>query len=229
MSAAALALSFLVAAALAWAIARRERGHRPIAVYFALLSAGWAGEAIGGALGDRALDTARVAIASLGLWAVARVVMERRSTALPLAIAVLLAGAGAVPALSDLRPRAHEAAWVVGTLGAMVSVQGAMRRGDEPAVAHLVVLGLTALGGAQIVVGPTDDWTRLVPSAAAAGAAVLAQGLWLARTKTRRKADDDRPERVRADERVGDLVDLEAALRGRAARDARASRGRVEP
>jgi hypothetical protein len=225
---ATLAVSYLGAAALAWAIARRERVHRPIGVYFALLAVAWTAEAIAGSLGDGSLDTARAAIASLGLWAIARAVMERRSAVVPLVIAAALAIAGALPALSGFRDPAQQGAWVAGTLGAMVSIGCAMRRGDEPSLAHLVVLGLTALGAAQIVIGPTTDWTGLVPSTAGALAAALAQALWLART-WRKKADDDRAERVRADERVGDLVDLEAPLRGRAASGGRAARGRVEP
>jgi hypothetical protein len=223
-----LAVSFLAAAVLGWAIALRERGHRPIAVLFSALAAAWAADAIASALGERGLETMRIAIASLGVWAVARVIMERRSAVVPVAIAALLAIGSAIPALAELRAASHQGAWALGTLGAMVSIGGAMRRGDEPTVSHLVVLGLTALGAAQIVIGHTEGATGLVPSAAGAGAAVLAQALWLGLTRWW-KADDARPEQLRADRRVGDLVDLEAALRGRAAGDGRSAGGRVEP
>lgn len=180
---AALAASSLAAALLAWTIARREPSHRPIAVFFAALSSAWTGLALAGALGypgafGGPLGSAR----ALAIWALARAVMERRSPALPIAIGAALASAHL--ALSPpWTPLLERSAWGIGTVGGIVSIGRAMRSGVEPKLAHLVVLGLTALGAARIVIGHERGPTGLAPSAFEAGAAVLVQARWLAQAR----------------------------------------------
>lgn len=233
----ALGLAFLLCSLLAWRLARRNRAYRPVGVFFVALLAVWTVSAAATAYGlpSAAFETAQVAVAAFGLWALARAVMENGSTApalftpltlAPFALGVLLVSVALTPGLREARVVAEESAWAIGTLGAIWSIQRALRRGAEPGLAHLVVLVFTALGATRLGLGRDAGW---VPQAFGAGAAILAQAVIL--MKERRAADalDIRSEQLRADERVGDLVDMEPAVRGRPTRDARAKRGRRQP
>jgi hypothetical protein len=227
----ALAFAYFIAAALAVLVARRDAAHRPLVSFFAAQAAVFAADATARAFGRPldALETLRAAVCGLSLFAVARTVFARRSPAIPIALGAAVAFAGFFPLWDDVRRWLHEGAWAAGVLGAMASAWCALRGRDEPRLAQFVVLTSCALGAARLAIAQESEWTGLVPQAFAATVATVAQAGWLFESRRKERGHaGDRRQHLRADERVGDLLDVDEAVRGRAARGARATRSRRE-
>jgi hypothetical protein len=235
-----VAPSLIVSALLAVRVAigvpltRRERGYGAIVVWTFALAAAWSAQAIAGALAFHAagIATARAALVSLGAWAVARHVIEGRSTLPPIALAIAVAALGFDPALTaGAREWLREGVLVIGATGAAWSIRHGLARDEvaEPGLSELVTLVYAAIGVAGLVSGGEPGWTRAVPALFATGAALAAEARWLVRARRKSVDASDRDEQLRPAERVGDLVDLAEAVRGRAERGASAARSTGEP
>lgn len=230
-----VSIALAARAVLAWSVWRRDRAYAPIAIWTSALMLGWVAHATVELAGIqvRTVESLRVAAAALGLWAVSRAVMEQRAARVPLVLASLLIGASLAPWIGDeAADWMQDGAWVLGVAGAWWWIQHALlrERAIEPRLAHFVVLVYATLGTVSLTLDHASGWTRTTPALFATGAALIGEARWLADRAWRRATHvGDRDEQLRPPERVGDLVDLAQAVRGRTGHGASASRDAREP
>jgi hypothetical protein len=231
-----LAASLLIVQGLlAYVVARGDRSHAPVAWWSGGLSTAWLARVGAESIGapTSAFETAWVAIAALGGWALSRRVMAGERGLLAIGVGAAIVVVGAHPELTPtVRDWLHTSAWTAGTLGASWSIARALfaRRTAEPKVGHFIVLAYTALGAMQLAMPGLSAEEHMVVVSFGAAAAVAAQGAWIATRAKRRTSDvGARAEQPRGLGRGGDLVDLEGTVRGRAARRSRAEGGLGEP